>query len=318
MRLPCNRIVISANRISSAILSSALFAFVAALSAPAEAQSVQKPVLEIQGHRGCRGLMPENTLVGFVHAVDLGVRVLELDVCISADSQVVVSHEPWLSREICLPHEMMNQNEEREPLELKFFSRITYGHIASYDCGSKGHPNFPQQQKQFAQKPLLRDVFLVMEEKAGELGYPIRYNIELKSRPEWDGVKQPGPEQSLPLLLAEIERAELSDVVSIQSFDYRALRLLHELRPDLPVVQLVEENPLLAVELKRLGFKPDVYSPWHKLVTRAMVRSAHRKGIRVIPWTVNEAADMQRLAAMGVDGLITDYPNIALEYFSPE
>jgi glycerophosphoryl diester phosphodiesterase len=189
---------------------------------------------------------------------------------------------------------------------------LSYADISQYDCGSLQHPRFPEQQNQPALKPLLRDVLLQTEARANETGRPVAYNIELKSRPEWDGVEHPGPEIALPLLLAVMKQSDAWTRWHLQSFDYRVLRLARKLAPELPLVQLVEENPSMRLELKRLGFEPAVYSPWFKLVTPAMVREAQQRGIRIIPWTVNESSDMQRLLEMGVDGLITDYPNRAL------
>jgi len=278
--------------------------------------------VEIQGHRGCRGLMSENTLPAFLYAMELGVAVLELDVVISADGQVVVSHEPWINPEICqagtgtvapeLPSAAEAGSEDSELGKVLHFGLLTYADINQYDCGSLPHPKFPGQKNQPAAKPLLRDLLLQTEARARETGRPVAYNIELKSRPEWDGVEQPGPEIALPLLLAVIKASEAWDRWHLQSFDYRVLRLARKLEPALPLVQLVEENPVMALELERLGFEPAVYSPWFKLVTPAMVKAAHKRGIRVIPWTVNEVSDMQRMLEMGVDGLITDYPDRAL------
>ena len=278
---------------------------------PSKSPAPVPALTEIQGHRGCRGLMTENTIPAFLHAMDLGVTVLELDVCISADDQVVVSHEPWISAEICRPGagaDVPGLDQQKQP----HFGQLTYAQISGYDCGGRGNERFPQQQQLAAGKPLLRDVLEFTSTKAGLLGQSVYYNIEIKSRPEWDGKEQPGPEKALALFLAEIDLAGVADRCSLQSFDYRALRLAHAQRPEIPLVQLVEENPVMSIELKRLGFNPAVYSPWFKLVTPGLVKAAHKKGIRVIPWTVNEPSDMLRMMEMGVDGLITDYPDRAL------
>ena len=290
--------------------------------------------MEIQGHRGCRGLMPENTWPAFRHAMDLGVDVLEMDACITADGLVVVSHEPWMNRDLCRPSAEGERNDSPEPgkappgnlapanavdeaSEQLHFGRMTYAQIAAWDCGSLGNPRFPEQFKQIATKPRLDSLLAACEAYAALRGRTIGYNIELKARPAWDGVQQPPPEEALPLLLAVIQEAGVWERTHLQSFDYRVLRLAHEHAPDLPVVQLVEANPAWPLEWAALGFTPDVYSPWHPLVNRALVRAAHKKGIRVIPWTVNETADMERLRKMGVDGLITDYPDRAIKLFGP-
>jgi glycerophosphoryl diester phosphodiesterase len=281
-----------------------------------------KSLPEIQGHRGCRGLMPENTIPAFLHALDLGVPVLELDVCISADQQVVVSHEPWISSLICRPgpgadvpflppHPPDAPEGEPAPGE-PHFGQLPYALISEYDCGSLVHPRFPEQRPRQAIKPLLREVLRATEAHAASLGRTVAYNIELKARPEWDNRLQPPPDSALPLLLAEFERAGLGRRVTLQSFDYRVLQKARELQPDLILAHLVADNPDLDQELDRLGFTPEIYSPWFGLVDAALLRKARARGMRVIPWTVNEPADMQHLLELGVDGLITDYPNRAL------
>ncbi len=276
--------------------------------------------VEIHGHRGCRGLMPENSLPGFLHALELGVRELEMDVCISADGQVVLSHEPWISMEICRlaegtrnPVKLQGESGSDSTEGQLHFGILTYSDILQYDCGSMHHPRFPQQQKIRAAKPLLQDVFDLVEPWAASKGTVVYYNIELKARPEWDGVEQPAPEQALPLLLNVITQNELLSRSFVQSFDYRVLRLARTLEPELQLVQLVEHSSNMKREWRRLGFEPQIYSPWFPLVRSRDVQQAHRRGIRIIPWTINETSDMEHMLELGVDGLITDYPDRAIE-----
>ncbi len=286
-----------------ALLAGGCAAGKAALDAPLDGR------VEIQGHRGCRGLKPENTWPAFAHAIDLGVDVLELDVCLSADGQVVVSHEPWMDLGLCRPQGGAAPSAEgRGP----HFGELPYRAISAWDCGSWGNPRFPEQEPVATAKPLLREVLLLAETRAASLGRAVGYNVEIKARPEWDGVEQPSPEAVVPVVLEVLRATGVRDRTTLQSFDHRVLRLARAADPGLRLVLLEEANPLMGRVIDRLGFEPWAYSPWHPLVTKGMVREAHRRGIRLIPWTVNEPADLLRLRALGVDGLITDYPDRAL------
>lgn len=273
------------------------------------------PAFDVQGHRGARGLAPENTLPAFRRALEEGVTTLELDLAVSADDALVVSHEPWFSHEICShPDGRPVRAEEAERL---LIYRMPYAEVARFDCGRRGHPRFPRQQAQPAIKPLLGDVFALAEAFAREA--PVRYNVEVKSRPAWDGERAPGPEAFVRLLGAEVEAAGVAERLTLQSFDVRALRAARRLRLPVRLALLVEPEPgreatpeaLLEAGLEALGFVPEDYSPEAGLVTAAVLGRAHALGMRVIPWTVNDPGEMERLRALGVDGLITDYPDVA-------
>ena len=269
---------------------------------------------DVQGHRGARGLLPENTLAAFGRALDLGVTTLELDLAVSADREVVVSHEPWMSAEICrLPDgRPIHTDEERD---FKLFE-MEYAEIAAFDCGSAGNPRFPEQQPQRARKPLLREVFALGEAHASRTGQPVFYNVETKTRPGDDGVFHPEPEPFVRLIAAEANRAGTGHRTTLQSFDVRTLQAADRL--DLPfrlalLVGHSDREPPRAFHdgLDALGFAPEIYSPDYRLVTAEVVAEAEARGIQVIPWTVNESGEMQRLHALGVHGLITDYPDRA-------
>ncbi len=267
---------------------------------------------DLQGHRGARGLMPENTIPAFRRALELGVTTLEMDVVVSADSQVVVSHEPWMSSVICTRPDGTPVPPGRDE-EFNLF-KMPYAEIARFDCGRRGHPDFPEQEPVAAPKPLLRDVLRMAEAYAAEHDRaPIFYNIETKARPAWDGTFHPSPERFTELLYAVVEEAGVADRTTIQSFDPRTLRVARELDPSLGLALLVgRAGGPLAENVERLGFTPTIYSPDYRLVDRALIEAAHERGMEVIPWTVNERADMERLQRLGVDGLITDYPDRAL------
>ncbi|MBR9920157.1 MAG: glycerophosphodiester phosphodiesterase [Bacteroidetes bacterium] len=265
-------------------------------------------IIDWQGHRGCRGLIPENTLIAFTNALDFPeVTTLEMDVVISADSQVVVSHEPWMSGKICTDPEGNPVSEETEQEHNLY--KMNYSEIRKYDCGRRPHPDFPNQQKIPAIKPTLSDIFLKIgqycQTKNRELP---QFNIELKSRPSWDNVYTPAPEAFVALVLKEIQNFGRPDKIIIQSFDPRILREVKKQAPELRIAWLTE-SPNIGKELKELGLKPDIYSPYHIILNEDLVVALHKKDIQVIPWTVNEPNRMQELIDMGVDGIITDYPN---------
>ncbi|WNJ15971.1 glycerophosphodiester phosphodiesterase [Pontibacter sp. G13] len=268
----------------------------------------QEKPFDFQGHRGCRGLLPENSIPAFKKAIDLGVTTLELDVVISKDSLVVVSHEPFLSHEICLD---LDGNPISEELEQSYnMFQMTYQEIQSYDCGSKPHPRFPEQASMDVRKPLLSEVIQQMEAYSASQGKaPLSYNIETKSQPGRDHVFHPSPEVFTQLVVEVIQEGGIAERTILQSFDVRTLQAAHQHYPDLPLALLVEEAGPFQSHLDRLGFTPSIYSPEYSLLNQAAVQQLHEAGIRVIPWTVNDPKAAKQLEEMGVDGFITDYPD---------
>lgn len=266
---------------------------------------------DLQGHRGARGLVPENTIPAFKRALDLGVTTLEMDVVITKDNQVVVSHEPWFSGHICsLPSGdpvPVAQEKDHKIYEL------TYEQVKQYDCGQRGNPGFPYQEKMAVHKPLLSDVIAFAEQYKRAPGEaPILYNIETKSQPANDGIFHPAPETFTKLLLAVLEDSNILDRATIQSFDPRTLRIAHAEHPEASLALLVGNHDEMdfSGHVANLGFTPRIYSPSYKLVNKELVEQAHARNMQVIPWTVNTLAEMHELLALNVDGIITDYPNI--------
>jgi glycerophosphoryl diester phosphodiesterase len=282
-----------------------LLAF-ALLALPAMAQ--QRPP-DIQGHRGCRGLMPENTIPAMRRALGLGVTTLEMDIVISQDKQVLLSHDPYLNADfVYRPDGKPLTKEEGQALRLY---SLPYAEIRRYDVGSHGNPKFPQQQKLSTYKPLLAEVIDSAEAYAQRQHRPAPfYNIETKTTPAGDDIYHPAPEKFVQLLLAVVTAKGVQSRVIIQSFDPRTLEIVHRTQPQLRTALLVENPDGLEKNLQRLSFSPTIYSPYYKLVTQDLVRASHQRGILVIPWTVNTAADAEQLLKQQVDGLITDYPNL--------
>ncbi len=270
-------------------------------------QKEQTYDFELQGHRGARGLEPENTILAFKKALDLGVNTLELDVVITKDHKVVVSHEPWLNYELTLDADG-NTISEDEALAFNIYAN-KYKVIKKYDVGSLGNPKFPEQRKVKTYKPLLSEVINYVE----AVNSDILYNIEIKSTPA-DEAKgfQPSVNEFSDLLISELKKANLPlDRVVVQSFDPRVLEYLHQTYPEYTLSFLTYQDDF-KTNMKQLSFVPEIYSPYYPLLNNNEVEIIHNKNMKVIPWTVNKKQEMISLLNMGVDGIITDYPDIAI------
>lgn len=264
---------------------------------------------DLQGHRGSRGIMPENTIPAMIKALDLGATTLELDLAITKDDVVIVSHEPWMNPVICLDPEG-NELENMDRSHNIF--QMNYTEVLQYDCGSKFHPGFPQQVKFHVTKPRLDNLIEVAEKYVADFNLPLpNYNIEIKSMPEGDGVYHPDPaafsEKVVSLLMDRLPLERFN----IQSFDFRVLQYIHKKYPQVTLAMLVEDAGKAEEQLKELGFQPAIYSPYFSALTKETVMAIHKKWMKVIPWTVNTSEKMEELLDMGVDGIITDYPNLA-------
>ncbi len=286
---------------------------------------VQKPPLangglrafDKQGHRGCRGLMPENTIPAMLHALSLGVTTLEMDVVFTKDGVAILSHEPFFNHEIS-SELVVNYATKYEPiLEAKEkeynIYKMTFAETQQYDVGMKPHPRFAQQQKMAVTKPSIAALFdsvrnyMITRRRL----FP-NYNIETKTQPATDNIYHPAPEAFVDMLIKVIEEKQMQDFVTIQSFDIRTLQYLHKKYPTVSSALLIEDFDKRSVELqlKTLGFNPSVYSPHYSLVTEDLIKKCHEKKIKVIPWTVNDKKEIAKLQALGVDGIISDYPNL--------
>ncbi len=263
---------------------------------------------EIQGHRGCRGLLPENTIPGFLKALEENVDTLELDVVISGDRKVVVSHDPFFDPAISAAP------DGSIPADTNLYL-MDYEEIRRFDVGSRGNPAFPGQIPAPAYKPLLSEVFESV--KTHGIKKDVRYNIEIKSLETAYHISQPDP-GAFSDLVAEVIKPVTPSLISIQSFDFNVLRIWKQRIADrqYPAVQLAvliepEDNNDITDNLQNLGFQPDIWSPHYSQVTPERVQMLHDKGIRLIPWTVNDRKMMETMKSLGCDGLITDYPDRA-------
>ena len=281
--------------------------------------------------------MPENTIPAMLHAVKMGVKTLELDIVISGDGKVVVSHDAYMSSDFMrMPDGSDIKKEDERKIAL---FKMTYDSIRHYDAGSKPHPRFPDQLKMKTYKPLLGDLIDSVEAyvKANKLK-PVYYNIETKLSPAGYGIYNPTPEVFVNLMMSVINKRAIKERITIQSFDVRTLQILRKAEPTVKLSLLslgkkdalanlktqglsaedekkLKQSPLLSQnggledDLKRLGFTPHIYSPYYTSVDAEMVAKAHDLKMQILPWTVDEERDMINLVNLGVDGIITNSPD---------
>jgi glycerophosphoryl diester phosphodiesterase len=295
---------------------------------------------DLQAHRGGLGLVVESTVAAFANALELGVSTLELDVQITEDGHAVVTHDRRVDGRKCADTAPVTPGDPEFPYVGRFVTTLTLAQVRTLDCGSRTLPDFPAQVAvPGARMPLLREVFaLVKAYRANK----VKLNIETKveaGAPSETALR----EEFVQVTAREIRRARMLRQVTIQSFDWGALMRMREVEPRLPLVALTNVDflqtgrpgrspwlggididdfggdPLRAIE----SFGASAFSPVHGFpqngkitdpayrpyVTKSMVDEAHARGIKVIPWTVDDEPTMNKLIDDGVDGLITDYPD---------
>lgn len=264
--------------------------------------------LDVQGHRGCRGLLPENTIPAFKKAIDLGVTTLELDLVISKDGEVIISHEPFFSHEISKdPNgELIAEATERQHNVYE----LTYEEIKRYDVGSKGNPRFPNQELFSVYKPSFKDMVkdietYVVEQSAKK---PL-YNIEIKRQAKFDNQFHPDAKTFAAHVVNVVEELGITDRTFIQSFDIESLQETQKLNDKIKLVYLIQNKNSTQDNIELLGFTPEVYSPYFKLINQEVLDHCQKLNMQLIPWTVNEESDMKHMISLKVDGIITDYPD---------
>ncbi len=261
-------------------------------------------IFQIHGHRGYRGMFPENTLTAFKEAARAGFYAIELDVFISKDSQVFVSHEPWFSHLTC----SYPNGKSVKKFHQHNLYKLNYDSIKQYDCGKRGNKKFPKQIPSAEYKPLLSEVIETMELYCKENNLPpIHYNIEIKSRKIGDDKYHPKPTKIAKLLNSVLKKYAIDDRLLIQSFDTRSLNEMYKLKPHIRYGLLIVNLKSVNKNLSRLDFLPYMYNPNVKLIKEKMVKQVHRKGIKIIAWTVNKKKDYNKIRKIGADGIITDF-----------
>ncbi len=276
---------------------------------PATAGNKDLPSFYKVGHRGTRGLMPENTIPAMIKGIEVGANTIEFDVHITKDGQVLVYHDASFTPAYTTkPDGSDITTAERKQYT---FYQMNYPDIRQFIIGEKPYPAYPEQQRMRSYAPLLSDLIDSVEAytTAHHLP-PVYYLLEVKSSAKTDGTEQPEPESYMRTLMAVKQLAPLGKRLFIQSFDMRPLQVLHRTHPDIKLGFLTDDKKGTFEEhLAQLGFTPFFYNPQYQLVTPELVSKCHTKHIQIVPWTVQDPAEMQALKAKGVDGIITDYPN---------
>lgn len=286
-----------------------------ALSLASMAQGVEKmPV--IHAHRGGAAVMPENTIPAMINAVKIGTPVLELDMQITKDSLVVVSHDAFLNHLKALKPDGSPVTKEEEK-GLKIFS-MTYDSLKRYDLGTQHNPQFPNRRDvPGTHIPLVTELIDSVEATTQRLGLPpVSYNIEIKSWPDHDGIYSPDYRTFSDLCMKALLSRHLGDRLLVQCFDSRSLNYVHAHYPTVRLSYLVEPEKGVSFDslMHRLDFVPQVISPDHKMVDAKFMASARKLGMQVVPWTVDDKAEALRLKHLGVDAIITNRPDAMKEW----
>ncbi|MBC7926528.1 MAG: glycerophosphodiester phosphodiesterase [Bryobacteraceae bacterium] len=256
-----------------------------------------QPKILVHGHRGARAVMPENTLPAFQYAIRSGADVLELDMGVTKDNVVVVSHDSLLSAPVC------TGPRDHAPIR-----ELTLDEVRKYDCGAKQNPSFPSQKTvPFTRMPTLDEVFEAA--KASK----VDFNIETKILPDKPELT-PTPEEFVTLVLAVIRKHQLEKRVILQSFDFRTLRAMKKIAPEIRLSALYAGEPKDFVAIAKEAGEVPIVSPMYPLVSKDQVDAAHKSGLQVVPWTANKPEDWQKLIDAGVDAIITDDPAALVSY----
>ena len=255
------------------------------------------PRIVVHGHRGARARRPENTLPAFQYAIAQGVDALELDMAVTKDNVIVVSHDPILEPPVC-----------SGPRPSAVIHRLTLAEVRQWDCGAVRNPRFDTQQTIAGTRmPTLDEVFQLAPRGRFE------FNIETKSFPDHPEYTPP-PEEFSRMVLGKIREYRLEQRVILQSFDFRTLVAMRKLAPKIRLSALIENDQRDFVSVSAAAANAEIVSPDFHLVTPEKIAAAHKAGIQVIPWTANTPADWDLLVASKVDGIISDDPAELIAY----
>jgi glycerophosphoryl diester phosphodiesterase len=285
---------------------------------------------DLQGHRGARGLAPENTIAAFTRALEIGVTTLETDLAVSKDGVLVISHDPALN-----PALTRDATGAWLPATGPLVNSLTVAELKKYDVGrldpkSRYGQQWTEQKPHDGERiPTLAELFDLVHDKGKD---KVRFNLEFKLKPDAPN-ETPDPKRFAELVVHAVREAKVTSRVTLQSFDWRPLRAVKQIAPDIATACLSIESPNMDnIQRGRTGPSPwtagldlatydgslaklvnaagcSTWSPFWRNVTPALLAEAKHLGLKVIPWTINDPAEMERQIGMGVDGIITDYPD---------
>jgi len=282
-----------------------IFILISACAAQLCAQEAH--IVAVHGHRGSRGTVPENTIPAFEAALMAEADVLELDLGITKDNVVIVSHEPKVTPERCLDAEG-NKLTKAVPIR-----SLTLAELKKYDCGSLTNPKFSEQiPVPGTPMPTLEEVFDLVKKSGYPAAKKVEFNIETKSFPYEPELTPPAAEFAR-LVVETVKKHGMEARVMVQSFDVRTLKEVKKLAPAIRTSQLTYEELLDIVPALKAA-KTDIWSPNYKWITPEAVKEAQAAGIKVAPWTINTKKEWELAIAAGVDAIITDYPAALVEY----
>ncbi|PWU03920.1 MAG: glycerophosphodiester phosphodiesterase [Terriglobia bacterium] len=251
----------------------------------------------VHGHRGARARLPENTLPAFEYALQQGVDALEMDMAVTKDNVIVISHDPILQGPVCTG-----------PGEKAVIHELTLAEVRQWDCGAVQNPRFPTQKTAPGTRvPTLDDVFRLADRGAFD------YNIETKSFPDQPQYTPP-PAEFARMVLEKIRHYKLEKRIILQSFDFRTLVAMRKLAPEIRLSALIEKDPRDFVTVVKEAANAEIISPDFHLVTPAKVAAAHAAGIQVVPWTADTSQDWDMLIEAKVDAIITDDPGALIAH----
>jgi glycerophosphoryl diester phosphodiesterase len=267
-----------------------LFWLTMILTIAATYSSVAASNILVHGHRGARAMRPENTIPAFEYAIKAGVDALEMDMAVTRDEVIVISHDPVLRGPVCTGLQ-----------ENAVIHELTLNQVRQWDCGALRNPAFPEQVPMPGTRmPTLEEVFSL-----ASLG-SFDFNIETKSFPDRPELT-PTPEKFSALVLEKIRKYHLESRIILQSFDFRTLAAMKKLAPEIRLSALTEKDQRGFAVIAHEAHA-GIISPHYMLVTKEKVKAAHRAGLQVVPWTANKPADWEMLINAGVDAIITDDP----------
>jgi glycerophosphoryl diester phosphodiesterase len=269
--------------------------------------------VDVQAHRGGAGLMPENTIEAMKHALDLGVNTLELDLQISQDGQIVVSHDPYFHHRYAIRPDGSHIQKE-DPKE--YIYTMPYSEVVKYDVGSRPSEVWPEKACVKTVKPLASDLIDFVENYVKENGLsPVRYNIEIKSKDaKGEGQNWPTYDRFVSECCKFLHSKHLGDRLVVQSFDVRALNYMHEKYPEFILSYLVDAKAgEFDAFMAKLKFTPQWLSPHFSITDEALVQKCREKGMKIVPWTVDKPEDITRILDLKVDAIISNYPDRVLQ-----